>query len=87
MNQNEILEVEMELEGGDKVQMRIQESEDWSEIQRGTKALIVLVNGQKMLVNVNEACEDKGVSFNILGDKRRYHYDVEVVNSIFTEVK
>jgi protein involved in polysaccharide export with SLBB domain len=32
MNENEILEVEMELGGGDKVQMKIQESDDWSEI-------------------------------------------------------
>lgn len=87
MNQNEILEVEMELEGSSKVQMKIQESDDWNEIESGTKALIVLVDGQQLFVEINEACEDDGVSFNIPGEKRKWHYDGGVVNSIFTEVK
>lgn len=86
MNENEILEVEMKLGGGDKVQMKIQESEDWSEIEAGTKALLVLVNGQQMLVEINEADEDEGVSFKIIGDTRSYHYDGNVVASIFAEV-
>lgn len=86
MNENEILEVEMELGGGDKVQIKIQKSEDWSEIEAGTKALLVLVNGQQMLVEINEADEDEGVSFKIIGSERSYHYECNVVVSIFAEV-
>lgn len=85
--ENEILEVEMELGGGDKVQIKIQESDYWSGIEEGTKALLVLANGQQMLVEINEADEDDGVSFKIIGDNRSYHYDGNVVASIFTEVK
>lgn len=86
MNENEILEVEIELGGGDKVQMKIQESEDWSEIEAGTKALLLFVNGQYQLVEINEADEDEGVSFKVIGDTRSYHYDGNVVVSIFAEV-
>ena len=86
MNENEILEVEMELGGGVKVQMKIQESEDWSEIEAGTKALLVLVNGVQMLVEINKADEDEGVSFKIIGDTRSYHYNAGLVSSIFAEV-
>jgi hypothetical protein len=86
MNENEILEVEMELGGGDKVQMKIQESEDWSEIEAGAKALLVLVNGQQMLVEINTADEDTGVLFKTIGNDRAYHYDADVVDSIFAEV-
>jgi hypothetical protein len=86
MNENEILEVEMELGGGNKVQMKIQESNDWSEIEAGTRALLVLVNGQQMLVEINTADEDTGVLFKTIGNDRAYHYDGDVVASIFAEV-
>jgi hypothetical protein len=86
MNENEILEVEMELGGGDKVQMKIQESEDWSEIRKGTKALLQLINGQQNLVEIHTACEDDGVSFKVIGTNSNYHYDANVVATIFTEV-
>ena len=86
MNENEILEVEMVLGGGTKVQMKIQECEDWNEIEPGTKALILLFNGEQMLVEINDADEDEGVSFKTIGDKRSYHYDGNVVASIFVEV-
>lgn len=83
---NEILEIEIELGGGDKIAMKIQESEDWSEIQKGTKGLICLVNNQQLFVEINEACEDEGVSFKVIGQDRSYHYDANVVATIFTEV-
>lgn len=86
MNESEILDVEMELGGGEKISMKIQESEDWSEIKKGTKGLLCLVNNQQMLVEINEACEDEGVSFKIIGQERSYHYDANVVATIFTEV-
>lgn len=87
MNENEILEVEMELGGGNKIAMKIQESEDWSEIKKGTRAIMSLVNNQQMLVEINQACEDEGVSFEIIEGKGTcYHYEANVVASIFTEV-
>ena len=86
MNENEILEVEMTLGGGQKVNMNIQQCDDWSEIQKGTKALLVLRNSQQMLVEINEACEDEGVSFKIIGDERSYHYEAIIVYQIFVEV-
>ena len=86
MNENEILEVELELGGGDKIAMKIQESEDWSEIEKGTRGLICLINNQQMLVEINEACEDEGVSFKIIGQEGSYRYDANVVAAIFTEV-
>jgi hypothetical protein len=39
-----------------------------------------------MLVEINEADEDEGVSFKIIGDNRSYHYEGNVVASIFVEV-
>lgn len=83
---NEVLEVEMELMGGEKLQMKIQEAEDWTEIEGGTRALLQLINGQQMLVEITDADED-GVSFKILGDKRDYFYESEVVSGIFCEFK
>ena len=84
--ENEILEVEFELGNGDKKSMSIQECEFWGDIKQGTTALIVLVNNEQMLVEINSACEDEGVSFKILGDKRSYHYESVVVSIIFVEV-
>lgn len=85
MNENEILEVEMELGGGEKISMKIQESEDWSEIEKGTRGLLCLVNNQQMLVTINSA-DEEGVSFKVIGGERSYFYDAEVVATIFTEV-
>lgn len=86
MNENEIYTVEMELGGGQKVSMDIQQCDYWSEIQKGTKALLVLRNSQQMLVEINEACEDEGVSFKIIGDDTSYHYEAIFVFQIFVEV-
>ena len=83
----EILEVEVELGEGQKVSMKIKESDDWSEIEKGTRAIMSLVNGQQMLVTINDACEDSGVSFKIEGAKHSYHYEGAVVSNIFVEVK
>jgi hypothetical protein len=40
-----------------------------------------------MLVNINSADEDEGVSFNIIGSDQSYHYDAGVVNEIYIEVE
>ena len=85
--ENEILEVEIELGNGEKQSMNIQEAEYWDEIKEGTKGLMCLVNHQQMLVEINSACEDEGVSFKIIGDKRSYHYDGNVVDKIYVEVE
>ena len=84
--ESEILEVEIELGNGEKQSMFIQECEDWPEIKKGTKGLICLVNNQQMLVEINSACEDEGVSFKIIGEKRSYHYDGNVVGRIYVEM-
>jgi len=85
MNENEILEVEMELGNGEKIAMKIQESEDWSEIEKGTRGLLCLVNDDQMFVTISLA-DDEGVSFKVIGGGRTYFYDAEVVAKIFTEV-
>lgn len=87
MEENEILEVKVELQDGSKVDMKIQQSDWWDEIEKGTIALIELVNGQQMLVEINEACEDEGVSFKLIGDTKSYHYDSHLVQTIYSEVK
>ena len=83
----DILEVEVELGNGDKVAIKIQKEDDWYNIPKGTRGIIMLVNGQVMLVNINSADEDEGVSFNIIGSGQSYHYDAGVVNEIYVEVK
>ena len=40
-----------------------------------------------MLVEINSACEDEGVSFKIIGEERSYHYDGNVVGKIYVEVE
>lgn len=85
--ENEILEVEIELGNGEKQSMKIQEAEYWDEIEKGTKGLLCLVNNQQMLVEINSACEDEGVSFKIIGEERSYHYDGNVVGKIYVEVE
>lgn len=86
MNED-ILEVEVELGNGNKVALKIQKEDDWDNIPKGTRGMIVLVNGLAMLVNINSADEDEGVSFNIIGSGQSYHYDAGVVNEIYVEVK
>lgn len=85
--ENEILEVEIELGGGEKLSMNIQESYEWSTIEKDTRALLSLINGQQMLVYISEACEDSGVSFKIKSDDMSYHYEASVVSQIYVEVK
>jgi len=85
--ENEILEVEVVLDSGEKQSMRIQECDDWNSIEEGTRAIIFLLNNQKFIVEIISACEDDGVSFRIVGGKRGYHYDGNVVGSIYVEVK
>jgi hypothetical protein len=86
MNED-ILEVEVELGNGNKVAIKIQKEDDWYNIPKGTRGLIMLVNGQAMLVNINSADEDEGVSFNIIGSGQSYYYDAGVVNEIYVEVE
>ena len=86
MNENEIVEVEMKLKGGDKVQMKIQESDDWSEIKAGTRALLIVVKYEQMFVEINTADKDTGVLFKTIGNDKAYHYDGDKVASILVEV-
>lgn len=85
---DEILEVEIETNGGSKYIMNIKEVDvsEWDEIPKGTKALICLVNNEHLLVTINSADYD-GVSFKYIeNEMRSYHYDEEVIASIFIEV-
>lgn len=86
MNENEILEAEVTLGNGDKIQMKLQESEDWSEIKKGTRAIMCLVNGQQFVVEIQSACEDDGVFFKPIGSSQGLHYDGNVVGNIYCEV-
>ena len=87
MNRNEILEVEIEFGESQKIQMNIQLAEDWYEIEKGTRALMMLINGEQFAVEINSACEDDGVSFKTIGGDRSYHYDANVVEALYVEVK
>jgi len=80
-------EVELHLDCGDVVKMKIKESEDWSEIEKGTRALLCLINDNKYVVEIIEACHDEGVFFKIMGEERKFHFDSNVVASIYPEVK
>lgn len=85
---DEILEVEIETNDGSKYTMNIKEVDvsEWDEITKGTKALICLVNNEQLLVTINSADYD-GVSFKYIeNEKRSYHYDEEVITSLFIEV-
>jgi len=86
MNENEILEAEVTLGSGKTIQLKVQESDDWSEIQKGTRALICLVNDVTFIAEIQSACEDDGVSFKPLGASISLHYDANVVAVIYCEV-
>jgi hypothetical protein len=86
MNENEILEAEVTLGNGETIKLKLQESDDWSDIQQGTRALICLVNDETFLVEIQSACEDEGVSFKPLGASRSLHYDANVVEVIYCEI-
>lgn len=87
MNTENAYDVEMEMGNGDVFKMKVTLSEDWSEIEKGTKALLNLVNGQLMLVEIVEANEDEGVSFKTMESDRSWHYDGNLVREILVEVK
>lgn len=83
----EILNVEFTLGNGEKIEMSIQQSEDWSEIKKDTKAIMTLINGESLFVSIQSACENEGVTFKIIGsDNTIYHHDANVVSVILTEV-
>lgn len=85
--ESEVLEIEIELGNGSKEKMSVQEVDsDWSYIESGTRAILVLVNDQQMLVSIDSA-DDNGVSFNIIGDKRTYYCEEDYINKIFIEVQ
>jgi hypothetical protein len=86
MNENEILEAEITLGGGEKNKLKIQESDDWSEIKKGTRAIMCLVNGQQFVVEIQSACEEEGVFFKPIGSSQGLHYDGNVVGNIYVEV-
>jgi hypothetical protein len=86
MNENEILEAEVTLGSGEKIKLKLQESEDWSQIEKGTKGILCLVNGQQFVVEIQSACEEDGVFFKPLGSPQALHYDGHVVGNIYCEV-
>jgi hypothetical protein len=85
----DILDVEFTLGNGQKIEMSIQQSEDWSEIKKDIRAIMNLINGESLFVSIQSACEDEGVAFKIIGSTNdtTYHYDANVVDVILTEVK
>jgi len=87
MQENEILEVELEMNNGNKIQMKIQLQEDWSEIEKDTKSIIFLINGEQLLVDIIDADEDNGVTFKFIGSDRMLNYNAHSVAKIYTEVK
>jgi hypothetical protein len=87
MQENEILEVELEMNNGNKIQMKIQLQEDWSEIEKDTRSIIFLINGEQLLVDIIEADEDNGVTFKFIGSDRMLNYNAPSVAKIYTEVK
>jgi hypothetical protein len=87
MQENEILKVELELNNGNKMQMKIQLQEDWSEIEKDTRSIIFLINGEQLLVDIIEADEDNGVTFKFIGSDRMLNYNSPSVAKIYTEVK
>lgn len=88
MESNEVLEIEFELGDGSKHKMSVKEIDiyDWETIEKGTKGLICLVNGQQMLVEIKNA-DEEGVSFNIIGSKHSYFYDENVIDCLLVETK
>jgi 5,10-methenyltetrahydromethanopterin hydrogenase len=87
-NNQEILEVELELGDGSKQILFIKEveSDEWSDIPKGTKGLICLVNNQQMIIEIQLADYD-GVSFKIIdGGKHTYRYEESVISNLFIEV-
>lgn len=87
MQENEILKVELELNNGNKMQMKIQLQEDWSEIEKDTRSIIFLINGEQLLVDIIEADEDNGVTFKFSGIDQMLNYNATSVAKIYTEVK
>lgn len=83
---DDILEVEVELGGGDTKKLKIRECFDWDEIKDGTRGIITLINGQQMLVTIHEAGYE-GVVFSINNVDRKYHYEEEQVRKIYVEVE
>ena len=55
------------------------------EIKEGTKGLLTLVNGQQMFIIINSV-DSYGVSFKIEGGERSYHYEDNVISSLYAEV-
>lgn len=84
--ENEVYEVEMTLGNDEKVKMNVEVSQDWDEIKEGTRALLILINGQQMLVRINHASLED-VSFKLIDGERSYGYDAEMVSEILVEVE
>tara|TARA_R110000803_G_scaffold22170_15_gene55415 strand:+ start:1181 stop:1450 length:270 start_codon:yes stop_codon:yes gene_type:complete len=88
--EDEILEIEFELGNGTKHEMKVKEvdSSEWEEIEKGAKAIIVLVDNQKQLIVINTADYD-GVSFKLLDNPNgmSYHYEEDYISRLFVEVK
>jgi len=87
MEDKEIHEIEVKLGGGETMGMNVTKSEDWSEIKPDSRAILSRVDGEMMLVRIQEADEDEGVSFKIGGHDQKYHYEAAVIADIFVEVE
>jgi hypothetical protein len=85
--ENEILELEFTLGNGSNETLKVKDIDpnDWCDIEKGSKALLCLVNNQQMLIDINSA-DDDGVSFSI-GSKQKYYYESNVISKLLVEVK
>jgi len=83
---DEILEVEIELGDGSKQKLSIKEIDvsEWEEIEKGKRGILTLVNGQQMLIEINEA-NYEGISFKTIGGSQLYFHEDIVIRSLFVE--
>ena len=85
--EDEILELEITLLNGSKETLKVKDIDqnDWCDIEKGSKALLCLVNNHQMLIDVYSA-DDDGVSFT-LESKQKYYYESNVISKLLVEVK
>jgi hypothetical protein len=84
---NEVKKVFLDFLEGAQIEMNVSKSDDWSAIKKGTRAIMYLCNGGPLLVLINQADEDEGVSFKLSSESSTtYHYDAGAVVSLYVEV-
>jgi hypothetical protein len=48
----ELVDVEFTLGNGEKITMKVKQSEDWNEIKKDTRAIMNLINGESLFVSI-----------------------------------